>query len=283
MRVSVLLALLFSAAWVLHPAAQAWPPDCPSRLGEDDDTWEQRCKQEASIESYGRTLEAQRQAEAQRSALNAEPALPATKNPLLGRWSLPAVGAGNPNDLLAEITGLLQGLECGPLIGVSELEFLPDRMISIAGDGEQSGAPVNYRGRKNGVFVVTAPYRALLFFHFLSADRVQLGSLESCTLTRQSKVVAGKSATPATAAPAAIAAQRAFACPDGSVAVVLSCDNESASANCTVEFPTLPKLYGRHPYEIAQRGAIANRVKDCKAGSIRYDSEGKAVFVPDAQ
>jgi hypothetical protein len=235
MKPAAMILLVVCVAWTAAATAQA---DCPRRLGEDDSEWEDRCNREASIERYGQQLKNQRNTESQRTALISEPALVASKNPLLGHWSLPALNEGQSDDFLSQLPGLLTSINCGPLIGVAELEFLPDRMISIAGDGEQIASPFNYRGRKNGVFVVTPASRPLLFFRFLAPDRIQLGTIESCVLTRQGKTVAAGPSSPAAAVVATPAAKRAYSCPDGSLAVVLSCDNASASANCTVEFPS---------------------------------------------
>ncbi len=174
MKLALAVALLLGLGSMTGAAAQTTSLECPAKMGEDEDDRQGRCTREASLENYGHQLKTQQEFAELRASLMRQPALSPAKNPLLGRWSLPNAGHGASDDALSQLFGVIGSFaSCGPLVGASQIEFLPDSMVSIAGDGERSPAAANYRSGKGGVYALTPLY--VMFFEFVSTNRIQLG------------------------------------------------------------------------------------------------------------
>jgi hypothetical protein len=194
MRLALAAALSLGFGWMGSAAAQS-ALDCPAQMGENEGDRQERCMREASLETYGKQLKTQQTVAELRASLMRQPALSPAKNPLLGRWSTPNSGQGASDDTLSQLIGVIGSfVSCGPLVGASQIEFLPDSMVSIAGDGERSPAAANYRSGKGGVYALTP--RHVMFFEFLSPNRIQLGNVEECKLAR----VGGAASAPIAAA-----------------------------------------------------------------------------------
>jgi hypothetical protein len=61
------------------------------------------------------------------------PALPASKNPRLGRWALPGAGAANGAGLAGQLENLLGGSTRSMLFGTGPIEFRPDTVVNGGG------------------------------------------------------------------------------------------------------------------------------------------------------
>lgn len=219
------LALLLTAG--LTPIgtleAQVVYSDLRTRMGcaeysnESQAAYDARCDEEeaaarkASGERYADMVATQRAVAALRKKLDKEPALPASKNPLLGRWRRERSAAADKNDFIGQINSMVTGVGCDVLVGDGELEFRANTWVNFDSDGELSLGSVTYRsGTLEGmkvVYVLPEKGVVLLPLGFHSADRIQMvGIANPCILQRVKPGAASKpSATPSAAAKPATA------------------------------------------------------------------------------
>lgn len=272
MKPALALLMIFGAA--ATNAQQPWEVE---RDRQDQERWNEQARQSAQLEA----------------TLRREPALPPARNPLLGRWALPSVNKGNPNDPISMLGSAFGVLNCGSdLAGASQLEFLPDRMVKVAGDGERTETAVDYRGRPNGVFVV-GPYQPLMFFQFLDRDRIQLGQLPECRLgrmgaaesasTRAAQAPASNAARPAVASAVSgishVADGAAFRCADAKLVVVKFCEGGS-DGYCQIWTARDRHLPDEGWTPAASRSEIATRVQSCERGTVSIDANSIVTFAP---
>jgi hypothetical protein len=71
----------------------------------------------------------------------------------------------------------------------------------------------------------------------------------------------------------------AFRCAGGDFFHVTHCQGNAADAPCQLTEPHLPARNGLHLSKTTPRAQIAERVKACEAGGIRYGAGDKPVFV----
>ena len=260
---------------------------------EDDESWASRCRREQSLETYDSQLKTQQESAELRASLMRQPALLPAKNPLLGSWSLPKASQGTSADPLSQLVGVIGSFaNCGPLVGVSQVEFLPNTMVSLDGDAERAPAAATYRSGKGGVFVLTPLY--VLFFKFVDPTHMQLGNLDECKLARLGGAVSAPSAAGATRSLAPTAAQpvatavgpsrvregAAFRCADSKLVVIKFCD-KGADPYCQ-----LWTALDRHPPDDAwtpstSRSEIDRRVQGCESGNVSTGADTVVTFVPN--
>jgi hypothetical protein len=176
-------------------------------------------------------------------------------------------------------------------VGTSQIEFLPDSMVSIAGDGERSPASANYRSGKGGVFALTPLY--VMFFEFLSPNRIQLGDVEECKFARVSgaasaPTVAAPMPAPATARPAVasaatgssrVTAGAAFRCKEGSLLIVESCTGGPDPGCSTMSASDGGRNWGLVSSP-TPRSQVEQWVKGCERGTVRTAPDQVVTFVP---
>lgn len=68
-----------------------------------------------------------------RAELERRPALPASKNPLLGRWALPGAGGANHAGLAGQLENLLGGSTCSMQFGAGPIEIRADTVVNGRG------------------------------------------------------------------------------------------------------------------------------------------------------
>jgi hypothetical protein len=224
-----------------------------------------------------------------RAQLMRKPALAPAKNPLLGRWSLGGASQGGSDDFFSQMFGTLGSLvDCGPLVGVSQIEFLPDAMVSIAADGERAPAAVDYRRGKAGVFALTPRY--VMYFEFLAPNHVQLAGMDQCKLARMSgaataPVAAAAPSTPqAAVAPAtgsSVKEGAAFRCSGAKVLVVKFCEDGPYGICQTWT------AQDRHPPDdawtpSAPKSEIEQQVNGCEVGTVTLGADSIVTFAPSS-
>ena len=291
MTPALAVALSLGFGWMGSAAAQS-ALDCPAQMGENEGDRQDRCTREASLENYGHQLKTQQEFADLRASLMRQPALSPAKNPLLGRWSLPNAGQGGSDDALPQLFGVIGSFaSCGPLVGASQIEFLPGSMVSIAGDGERSPASANYRSGKGGVYALTPLY--VMFFEFLSPNRIQLGNVQECKLARvggaaSAPTAAAPKPAPSTARPAVasaasgssrVTAGAAFRCKEDSLLVVEACTG-GPDPGCSTWSASDG---GRNPGLVSSpspRSQIEQWVKACERGTARTSPDQVVTFVP---
>ena len=114
----VLATIAVIGAGAPAPAAAQNLPNqfvCPREIGESNADWKFRCDQEEWNEAQRRGENLARQSQdvaQQRAALEKQPALPATRNRILGRWAMPAAPRGATNDPFAGLSNMLTNGVC---------------------------------------------------------------------------------------------------------------------------------------------------------------------------
>jgi hypothetical protein len=288
MKLALVVALSLGIGGTVSASSQL---DCPAQLGEDEEAREARCTREASLETYGHQLKTQQEFAEVRASLMRQPALTPAKNPLLGRWSLPKAGQGGSDDAVSQIFGAIGSLaNCGPLVGASQIEFLPDNMVSLDEYARRSPAAATYRSGKGGVFALTSQY--VLFFKFLAPNRVQLGGLDECKLARMGDTASAPTAAapapartaappPVTrlAGPSRVIEGAAFRCAGAKVVVVKYCGN-GADPYCQIW-----TALDRHPPDAGftpstSRSEIERRVQGCELGTVSMGADAVVTFLP---
>jgi len=122
------------------------------------------------------------------------PALPADKNPLLGRWTWqPAAARSDMNSMFNG--SFANSLGCSVMFGDGLVEFRPQTIVNIQNGRESPVANVAYRGGGKQVIALQRDgMKAFLQFAFVTPDRISLAGVP-CVMTR-----AGVAAAPAAAA-----------------------------------------------------------------------------------
>jgi hypothetical protein len=259
---------------------------CPQKWLESEDDWSVRCHEldvEHAVQDDRR--QARQQAEIQdiRATVLKQPALPANRNRLLGRWQQANPPAA-PADLISQIAGALSGNRCELMFGGGTVEFRSDRWIVADADGPADLGPVAYREGNNGVFVLPEKGLQLMAFSFDGPDRVALLDMD-CKLKRVTASAGQASATPKSAAVAppsqllTLDDLMGYQCPNGQQPVVLSCYDSSDAANCGVVYMEQPRRNGYQVNTNVTRGAMLKQVSRCKVQKVRVDQAGNVVPV----
>jgi len=188
----VLATIAVIAAGAPAPAAAQNLPNqfvCPREIGESNADWKFRCDQEESnaARSRGENLARQSQDVArQRAALEKQPALPATRNRILGRWAMPA-RRGATDDPFAGLANMLTNGVCAILFGNGAVEFRADRWVLHDGDGATDLGPASYREGKDGIIYIL-PQKSLVQLLGLKIDtpgRLSvIGGATPCSMLR---------------------------------------------------------------------------------------------------
>ncbi len=150
--------------------------------------------------------------QALRARLLAAPALPADRNPLLGRWRIAADAGARAADEMSQLIGMLAnpaGAMCGVLFGEgTTTEFRAGSWAAIDGSGNDSLGPVQYRLDERRVYALPDRGVPLLGFEFIDNNRIREVRMPTCVLVRvgaASGATAAKAPAPARAGPAATA------------------------------------------------------------------------------
>lgn len=145
---------------------------------------------------------APRQSGAQSNALDAarrnwlhKPALPANRNPLLGKWARPASSHGNSSDPFAQLGAMMKGGLCEVMFGSDGVfEFRPHSLVGIDQSmGEQELDEVEYRGDAHHVVVLPKSTFKLMVFDFDGPNRINWSG-QNCALVRAGPPSAGAAA-----------------------------------------------------------------------------------------
>ena len=114
------------------------------------------------------------------------PALPAERNPLLGRWTWQPVGAGKQQNSMAALFdgSMANAMGCSILFGDGAVEFRADSIVNVQQSRESRVGTVAYRGGgKQVVALQRDGGRAFLLFDFVTPDRISLSGVP-CVMTR---------------------------------------------------------------------------------------------------
>jgi hypothetical protein len=242
----------------------------------------------------------------QRAILEKQPPLPASRNPLLGRWETSTRPAPDA-DPFAQLAAMFTG--CGVLLGDGIVEFGPDRWAIYDGDGRNEMGAISYRaGTKGAVFGLPAKGSIfeLLPFEFDSPDQVHLVGVV-CTLRRTNATVPGDrasgtapspqtrpAATPAAppsaprdaSAPATRSrlyrfnGRMGYDCPDGADVAVDSCTGEADDATCVVVRVDQPPKNGVAVTFTETRASLVKRIASCKMRPLMVLDGTKIEFAP---
>lgn len=170
---------------------------------------------------------------AARAMWEKRPALPADRNPLLGKWMRPASTRPNPNDPFGAVTALAKGGLCEVLFGGGVFEFRPDRLMGLdERTPPQELDRVEYRGDAKHVVVLPKASLKLIEFDFEGPDRINWAS-QKCVLVRVGAAASSASTrAPAAASTAAAAAPSGASAAGGTLAIsvgALSADKSSVA------------------------------------------------------
>jgi hypothetical protein len=150
-------------------------------------------------------------ASAARAMWEKRPALPADRNPLLGKWTRPPSTRPNPSDPFGAVTAMAKGGLCEVLFGGGVFEFRLDRLMGMdERTPPQELDRVEYRGDARRVIVLPKMTFKLIEFDFEGPDRINWAS-QKCILVR----VGAASSNASTGAPAATPSAKAAAAPSG--------------------------------------------------------------------
>jgi hypothetical protein len=116
-------------------------------------------------------------------------ALPAERNPLLGKWKVEGAGRSRGKDEFSQLMGMLNNpgrAMCEGLFGSGITEFKPASWSSIDSHGDDSLGPIQYRGDAKRVWAVPE-HKGFYFlgFEVISPNRVTLIGVEDCPLVRE--------------------------------------------------------------------------------------------------
>lgn len=230
-----------------------------------------------------------------RAQLERQPALPSGKNPLLGRWATPDGQQPTYAGLAGQVESLLGATACSMLLGAGPLEFRPTTLVNASGQAPLGA--VKYRaGRGSSLFVL--PQRGpvvLIHVEMQGRDRATLKAGSGCTLARigasagapadsgRAAPVATRAPVPANATASATASTQAtgvfsgaaFRCADGYLYHVTGCRGDV----CDLTEWHLPVVTRFPPMSVKPVAQIAEQVKACEAGGLRYGADNKPYFV----
>jgi hypothetical protein len=171
-------------------------------------------------------------ASAARAMWEKRPALPADRNPLLGKWTRPPSTRPNPSDPFGAVTAMAKGGLCEVLFGGGVFEFRLDRLMGMdERTPPQELDRVEYRGDARRVVVLPKTTLKLIEFDVEGPDRINWAS-QKCVLVRVG-AASSSAPTPAPAATSAAAAAPSAAAAAGGVLAIsvgaLSADKGSAA------------------------------------------------------
>jgi len=141
-------------------------------------------------------------ASAARATWEKRPALPADRNPILGKWQRPASTRPNPSDPFGAIQAMAKGGLCEVLFGGGGVfEFRPDKLVGMdARTHEQELDRVEYRGDAKHVVVLPKTTLKLIEFDVEGPNRISWTG-QNCVLVRTGGAsISGSDAAPAKAA-----------------------------------------------------------------------------------
>ncbi|MGA7948657.1 MAG: hypothetical protein WCA45_00660, partial [Thiobacillaceae bacterium] len=103
-----------------------------------------------------------------------KPALPANRNPLLGKWARPESSRGNSSDPFAQLGAMMKGGLCEVLFGGDGVfEFRAHTLVGIDQSmREQELDEVEYRGDAHHVVVLPKSTLKLMVFDFDGPNRI---------------------------------------------------------------------------------------------------------------
>ncbi len=189
----VLATIAVIGAGAPAPAAAQNLPNqfvCPRETGESNADWKYRCDQEewSAAQRRGEDLARQSQDVArQRAVLEKQPALPAARNRILGRWAMPAAPRAAANDPFAGLANMLTNGACGVLFGNGAVEFRADRWVLHDADGATDLGPASYREGKDGIIYIL-PQKSIVQLLGLKIDtpgRLSvIGGATPCSMLR---------------------------------------------------------------------------------------------------
>jgi hypothetical protein len=297
-RILVVIALVVLCA----PAtadAQNLPNQfvCPREAGESNADWKFRCDEEESNAARNRGEILARQSEnvaQQRAVLEKQPALPATRNRILGRWAMPASSRGAANDPFAGLSHMLTNGVCAILFGTGAVEFRADRWVLHDGDGATDLGPASYREGKDGIIYIL-PQKSLvqlLGLRIDTPDRLSvLGGATPCSMQRASPARGGAARgapAPQPAGPVTPPAgpSRLMMVDDGFGYVcrtytfaVLRCADSSDNAVCAyVSLGDSLRATGPIPANDS-RLSLRSQSRSCKMQRVAVDSRGNVNLV----
>jgi hypothetical protein len=124
-----------------------------------------------------------------------KPALPANRNPLLGKWTRPASSRSNSSDPFAQLGAMMRGGLCEVLFGGDGVfEFRPHSLVGIDQSmREQELDEVEYRGDAHHVVVVPKSTFKLMVFDFDGPNRINWSG-QNCVLVRAGATSTGAAA-----------------------------------------------------------------------------------------
>jgi hypothetical protein len=182
------LGMLLTAA--LTSTAHAQLPNvylCPREIAETDSAWTARCEDIERRESERRAREAAAYAKkltAMRATLLKQPALPASRNWLIGRWR----EAPRPQPTAGTLGGLVDlfASNCALTFGDGTVDFRADRWVVTHSSSTDDLGPVAYReGEENTVYVIPEAGLPLMAFQRTAPDRFSaLGTALPCTMVK---------------------------------------------------------------------------------------------------
>lgn len=148
--------------------------------------------------------------------------LPASGNPLLGRWRVDGAGRSRGKGELGQLMDMLSnpgGAMCEALFGSGIVEFKPASWSLIDSAGDDSLGPMQYHGNNKLVWAVPE-HKGFYFFGFevQSPNRVSMIGAEDCLLVRVGAAAAGGQGGTADRAPAPSQPQRMASAPPAQAA-----------------------------------------------------------------
>lgn len=283
--------------------------ECPRRDDESMFAWVQRCEPLVGQKAKAEQREADKRRTEylqMKARLMDQPALPAARNRLIGRWTQAArpPATSRATDPMAQLLG--QALDgCALLFGDgATVEFRADRYLVTDSYGTDDLGGVAYREGQQGVVVVMPKVGVeLMAMQLETADRFRvINSPTPCVMTRVGLAAGpdrdpGPAATraPSTPAPTPAPATPAralltfsensvgYQCPNGQKPIVISCEEGSSTipALCKVLNAEKPLTSGGFQMtDIEPRSALAARVSGCRTQKVSADSKGNLKFDP---
>ena len=294
----VLATIAVIGAGAPAPAAAQNLPNqfvCPRETGESNADWKYRCDQEewSAAQRRGENLARQSQDVAQqRAALEKQPALPAARNRILGRWAMPAAPRGAANDPFAGLANMLTNGACGILFGNGAVEFRADRWVLHDADGATDLGPASYREGKDGIIYIL-PQKSLVQLLGLKIDtpgRLSvIGGATPCSMLRVNGATTARGApapAPAGQVTPPAGPSRLMMVDDGFGYVcrtyqfaVLRCADSSDNAVCAyVSLGDSFRATGPIPANDS-RLSLRSQSRSCKMQRVAVDSRGNVNLV----
>jgi hypothetical protein len=234
-------------------------------------------------------------ASAARAMWEKRPALPADRNPLLGKWQRPPSTRPNPSDPFGAVTAMAKGGLCEVLFGGGVFEFRPDRLVGMDERTRETELDrVEYRGDAKRVVVLPKTSLKLIEFDFEGPDRINWAS-QKCVLVRVGAASSSASAArPAAGAGSATAPTAGSGSSAGGVLALSvgapSVDNKVAGRKLMVlkQDPQVALIKGglkSTPYASVLQNwmrACAQRTADCEKGARALQAVTIGIATTDA-